>query len=113
MSNQQEATVNADGSQTFGSEPPLDQEPVDEGFAEEILKEAVKGIDPAFYLLIAVAIALALYYFLVMQKKKTQQDDDFFSNLDGEKVSVLYTFTPMNVAAGFVCVCLGCIKRIL
>jgi hypothetical protein len=90
-----EATVNNDGSSTF-EEPLLNNEtggeqiPVDDipPMDEELLKEVVKGTDPAVYVLLAVVIIAALYYFLVYRKKAAADEGDgFFSNLDGDKVS--------------------------
>jgi hypothetical protein len=105
----EEATVNPDGSTTFGSDGSGAGEDAagdagdaggSEGFdsgdagggegfdvppgAEEVL--AAKGIDPAFYLIAAVVAVVALYYYFVIRRKDDALEDDFFSNLDGEKV---------------------------
>jgi len=92
----EEATVNPDGSATF-EEPPAPAEgageptfdeppPMDEETMNEKAEEIVQGIDPAIYLLVAVAILGALYYFFVYRKKQ-DESDSFFAELDGEKVS--------------------------
>jgi len=87
----EEATVNPDGSTTF-EEPPVtgdagagagaDEPP---NMDEEKLEEIAQGIDPAVFLLIAVAIFGALFYFFVYRKKKDDADS-FFAELDGDKV---------------------------
>ena len=85
-----EETVNPDG--TFDETPPVndtfaDGEEGAEGFEEAAEKVAEQGIDPAFLFLGVVAVIVLAYYFLVIRKKE-KSDDDFFSNLDGEKVSL-------------------------
>jgi hypothetical protein len=87
----EEATVNPDGSQTFEDVPPPVNETTEE--AEEIFEEIQKGIDPAVYFLIAVAIIAALWYFFVYRKKREDEEDDFFQNVDGEKVRCSLTCT--------------------
>ena len=93
----EDADVNPDGSTTFG--PPPVNEPSGDGFEdtatppmdsteqEEAIKEAVTGVDPASYLLVAVVLVAVLYYVFVYRRKATAaNEDDFFTDLDGEKV---------------------------
>ena len=89
----EEATINADGTQTFddfvppvddagaGDEPPM----MDEETMDEIVNA---GIDPAL-ILGAVVLLFALIYFFFLRKKK-DQEDEFFADLDGDKVRLLY-----------------------
>lgn len=58
-----------------------------EGEPMMMMEEVVKGIDPAIYLLLAVVL-MAVAYFVYTRKFRSENDDDFFTNLDGEKVSV-------------------------
>jgi hypothetical protein len=90
-------TVNSDGSTTFDGETGYDggggeestMPPVmDDAQGEPMMEDVVKGIDPAIYLLLAVVLLAALY-FVYARKSRSDDGDDFFSNLDGEKVSVL------------------------
>ena len=98
MSASGEATVEPDGSTTFETPPPdtndtfggddgADSGGFDEtmGDNQEETMEAVKGIDPAMYLIVG-AIVLVVIYFVFRRRKSSDGDDDFFSNLDGEKV---------------------------
>ena len=87
MSTAEEATVNPDGSTTFENEPPVDETMGEEGF-EEVVAEKT-GIDPAFYLLGAVALFVIVYFVVKSMRKKDENDgDDFFASLDTEKVSI-------------------------
>jgi hypothetical protein len=97
-----DVNVEADGSTTFeGAEAGGQEEAFtggenaggEETFAgaeggEEAFEEVAKSIDPAIYLLIAVAIFL-IGFVIYQRKKKEEDEDDFFSNLDGEKVRKL------------------------
>jgi hypothetical protein len=95
----EDATVNADGTSTFdgtSTSPPnhngtsggeeFDEPPSFE--SEEIIKNVNPGVDPAVYFLLAVITIAALYYYFVYRKKSTVDEDSFFSNLDGDKVSL-------------------------
>ena len=88
----EEATVNPDGSTTFGSEGAAGEDvPPNMGGDdfEEAAEEIAKGIDPAFYLLFAVVIVGGLLlYNLLNKRKKNANMDDFFSNLDGDKFNI-------------------------
>ena len=84
--------VNPDGSTTFdgdagyGGEESTMPPVMDDAEGGPAMDEVVKGIDPAIYLLLAVAV-VAFLYFLYSRKSRSESDDEFFSNLDGEKVS--------------------------
>ena len=95
MNSEETVTVDPDGSTTFesGSDESATPPPVEdhlngtEGlFDEETIEDAVKGTDPAIYLLL-VAILLGVLYFLYLRKVRQDSEDDFFTSLDGEKVS--------------------------
>ena len=95
MSAEETVTVDPDGSTTFesGSDESATPPPVEDNlngteglFDEETIEDAVKGTDPAIYLLL-VAILLGLLYFLYLRKVRQDSEDDFFTSLDGEKVS--------------------------
>lgn len=87
MSTAGEATVNPDGSTTFENEPPVDETMGEEGFEEVVVEKTV--IDPAFYLLGAVALFVIVYFVIKSMRKKNEKDgDDFFASLDTEKVSI-------------------------
>lgn len=83
--------VNPDGSTTFesgaGDEstmPPMGDAGADETF--EGAAAAIEGTDPMLYLFL-VALVLGLLFF-VYRRRSQADDDQFFSNLDGEKVSI-------------------------
>jgi hypothetical protein len=91
-----EATINPDGTATFETPPEESAEDTtfnaeedagngDEFFEQENIEEAVKGIDPAIYLILVVVAALLIWFFFFRSKK--DESDMFFSELDGEKVS--------------------------
>jgi len=72
--------INPDGSTTFddAGTAGAEGESASEGdFDEEMIEEAVKGIDPAIYLLLAVILG-GFFYFLYV--RKTREDDEYFSN---------------------------------
>lgn len=92
-----EATLNDDGSATFGDSPPVDTGGGDDApfedvppMDEEAMKDVAKGIDPAIYLLLSVLVAAALYYYFVYNKKSAANEDSFFSSLDGDKVRLFF-----------------------
>jgi len=83
--------VNPDGSTTFegGEEstmPPVEDAGAEGGF-EDMAAEAVKGTDPAIYLLLVVVL-LGLLYFVYLRKSREDSEDEFFANLDGEKFNL-------------------------
>lgn len=94
----EEATVNADGTTTFdepqdndsngagGNGEEFNDPPIFD--TEEVIKAAKPAVDPAVYFLLAVIIIAAAYYYFIYRKKTTVNEDEFFSNLDGDKVSV-------------------------
>mmetsp|Transcript_461 Transcript_461/g.1029 ORF Transcript_461/g.1029 Transcript_461/m.1029 type:complete len:289 (+) Transcript_461:142-1008(+) len=88
----EEATVNPDGSTTFGSEGAAGEDvPPNMGGEdfEEAAEEIAKGIDPAFYLIFAVIIVGGLFLYNLLKKRKDNANmDDFFSNLDGDKFNI-------------------------
>ena len=96
----EEATVNPDGSTTFGSEgaagedvPPNMGGDVPPNMGgddfEEAAEEIAKGIDPAFYLIFAVIIIGGLFLYNLLKKRRENANmDDFFSNLDGDKFNI-------------------------
>ena len=95
MSTTEEATVNADGTTTFESAPPVvDEEAFNNATAEDFTEDAeeifeevvVKGIDPAIYLIIIVLVIGIVYFFVSRRNRK--EEDDFFSELDGEKFNL-------------------------
>ena len=95
----EEATVNSDGTtpdndgagDSGGEE--FDEPPIFD--TEEIIKAAKPAVDPAVYFLLGVIIIAAAYYYFVYRKKSAVEEDEFFSNLDGDKVSIA-TFTMMQ-----------------
>jgi len=98
MSTTEEATINPDGSATFQDPDSTATKPdADDGslpddmptMHDESAEEIVKGIDPAIYLALAVVAFAIIFVVMRMRRKKASADvDDFFSNLDGEKVSI-------------------------
>mmetsp|Transcript_11217 Transcript_11217/g.23778 ORF Transcript_11217/g.23778 Transcript_11217/m.23778 type:complete len:287 (-) Transcript_11217:83-943(-) len=73
--------VNPDGSTTFeGATDGAEGDTAGEGFDEETMEEAVKGIDPAIYLLVAFVIG-AIFYFLWVRRSRNNEDD-YFSSYD-------------------------------
>lgn len=81
--------VNPDGSTTFeddgaGAEGTAGEDGFDG--AEEMMEEAVQGIDPAIYLLIAIVVGGFLYF--LYKRRSRSEDDEYFSNYG--KVSVYY-----------------------
>mmetsp|Transcript_17037 Transcript_17037/g.23387 ORF Transcript_17037/g.23387 Transcript_17037/m.23387 type:complete len:299 (-) Transcript_17037:208-1104(-) len=97
MSTTEEATVNPDGSTTFGSDSGAGagQESTagaDSGFAEandDAAADLEKGIDPAFYLFLGCLLIGLLWFFIWYRSKKAQDDSDaFFSDMDGEKFNL-------------------------
>lgn len=96
MSTTEEATVNPDGSTTFGSEegadagadgvPPSGDEEYADGSTPE---DMMKGTDPAIFLFLGFLIIALLWFFFYYRKNKDQADsEEFFSNLDGEKFNL-------------------------
>lgn len=92
----EDATINPDGSTTFDETPPTGDAGADAGGdgesffqekAQEGLSADAEGIDPAFYLLGAAFIVVVIY-FLFFRTKSEESEDDFFTELDGDKVSV-------------------------
>jgi len=85
--------IEPDGSTTFET-PMNDTE--EGGFAGEetggeegaFEQVAEKGLDPAVYFLIAVAVVVVLFLVYQRRKKQVEEEDDFFSNLDGEKFNL-------------------------
>ena len=114
MSATEEATINPDGTQTMGGDayagaanpgPEADamggddagaDADADDDFtgggeegAEEALKDAVEGTDPAIYLLLAFFFIAGLWYYFYLKKKRDEQSSDsFFSEMDGEKFNL-------------------------
>ncbi|OEU12350.1 hypothetical protein FRACYDRAFT_276708 [Fragilariopsis cylindrus CCMP1102] len=73
--------VNPDGSTTFeddgaGAEGTAGEDGFDG--AEEMMEEAVQGIDPAIYLLIAIVVGGFLYF--LYKRSSRSEDDEYFSN---------------------------------
>jgi len=73
--------VNPDGSTTFeddgaGAEGTAGEDGFDG--AEEMMEEAVQGIDPAIYLLIAIVVGGFLYF--LYKRRSRSEDDEYFSN---------------------------------
>ena len=92
--------VNPDGSTTFegGEEstmPPVEDAGAEGGF-EDMAAEAVKGTDPAIYLLLVVVL-LGLLYFVYLRKSREDSEDEFFANLDGEKVCIQFLSPVQSV----------------
>jgi len=89
----EEATVNPDGSTSFDEQ---DFNAGDSTFDNTEDNDTMgtpppmeEGMDPAIYLVIALAVLAAIV--LIVKKRKAareEEDDDFFANLDGEKFNV-------------------------
>lgn len=75
---EQTVNVNPDGSTTFEDAEGGTQGTEGETVNEEMLEEAITGIDPAIYLLIAFALG-AILYFLYCRKNRNNEDDYFSS----------------------------------
>lgn len=100
-SQQQEATINPDGSTTFTTPPPADDSGGEEfntssggdeffnateggdGSAEGI---DVTKTDPALYLGLAFLVIILIGVFVIWKRRKN--DDSFFEQLDGEKFNL-------------------------
>lgn len=97
----EDATINPDGSTTFGETPPTNDPGADAGGegdsffqdnAQEGISTDAEGIDPAFYLLGATFIVIVIYFFF-FRSKNEESEDDFFTELDGDKVSCPSVFS--------------------
>jgi hypothetical protein len=104
----EEATINPDGSQTFSEDPTAEASGEGAGDAGEMPEDAIPeeeipaGIDPAIYLALAAVAFVLIFMVLRMRRKRANADvDDFFSNLDGEKVSLLLIVRLCT--SGYVC----------
>lgn len=77
---EQTVNVNPDGSTSFedGSGDTEGDYSSENNFEDETVNEAVKGIDPAIYLLVAIILG-AFIYFLYTRKSRSD-DDEYFSN---------------------------------
>jgi len=85
----EEATINPDGSSTFGSNPNSEEYDTSGGSADIGGEEIVKNIDPAWYLLgFAVVIMAITAYIITRQRKSRSEAEDFFTQLDGEKFNL-------------------------
>jgi len=49
--------------------------------------EEAAGVDPAVFVILAVAVIVGLWFFL-FSRRKENNDDDYFQNLDGEKFNL-------------------------
>jgi len=111
----EEATINPDGTQTMGEDAGAAADDAgadadagaggdagedaggagEEDFAEGMggegaAEDVVKGTDPAIFLFLGFVAIAALWFFFWYKKKKEEEDSDsFFSQMDGEKVSLL------------------------
>mmetsp|Transcript_10450 Transcript_10450/g.15263 ORF Transcript_10450/g.15263 Transcript_10450/m.15263 type:complete len:285 (+) Transcript_10450:35-889(+) len=101
MSTTEEATINPDGSTTFGSDAGAGPGPEDvppggddfasggegaEGTAESL---AAKGTDPAIYLALAFIAIVVLYYLNYRRNKRKQTERNaFFIDMDGDKFNI-------------------------
>jgi len=88
MASHQEATINPDGSTSFGGDPKFDTAGGEGGSmgGEEVLS---KPIDPAWYLLgFAVLIISITAFVIIRQRKARAEAEDFFTQLDGEKFNL-------------------------
>lgn len=105
MEGAEEATIHPDGSASY--EEPLLNETFEgnneTNFEDGGLPEndAVPSIDPAFYLILGVAVLLGLYFYFVLRKKVQEGEDEFFSNLDGDKVGSLFCWRKRRDVAVF------------
>lgn len=91
MSKAGEATVNPDGSTTFNTTMGEDDaftNSTTNSTSDAFGTAPIKQTDPAVFLLVLVLVIGVLWYFLYYRKRQLENQDDFFSNLDGEKVSV-------------------------
>jgi hypothetical protein len=101
----EEATVNPDGSTTFGEDAGAGADPNfaeagEEGFAgeepdfeeaSESAEEIIKGTDPAIYLVLGFVVVAVLYYLNYKRNKKKQMEREaFFFDMDGDKVCTMY-----------------------
>lgn len=97
----EEATIKPDGTTTFEDTtgaaddiPQADEAGADDAgagadFTEEGAEDIIKGTDPALFLLLAVVAFAVVFIVLRIRRKRASADvDDFFSNLDGDKVSL-------------------------
>lgn len=96
----EEATVNPDGSTTFGEEYEAGDDTFDDAEADadgaETAEEIVKGTDPAIYLALAFVAAVALYYISYRRNKRKQMEREaFFYDMDGDKVRACVRSCPM------------------
>eukprot|EP00547_Thalassionema_nitzschioides_P002618 CAMPEP_0194212610 /NCGR_PEP_ID=MMETSP0156-20130528/12662_1 /TAXON_ID=33649 /ORGANISM="Thalassionema nitzschioides, Strain L26-B" /LENGTH=285 /DNA_ID=CAMNT_0038940481 /DNA_START=132 /DNA_END=989 /DNA_ORIENTATION=+ len=80
----EEATINPDGTQEM---PPMDEPPLEEEIPidEEMVKEAMGGLDPVYYLIIGTIIVMLLVYLF---RPKKSEVEDFFDELDGDKFNL-------------------------
>jgi len=89
MSAQEEATINPDGSSTFGSGAEGENFETFEDAGGMGAEEVVNTIDPAWYLLgLSVFIMLITVFYIIKQRKEQADTDDFFNQLDGEKFNL-------------------------
>lgn len=97
---EQTVNVNPDGSTSFedGSGDTEGDYSSENNFEDETVNEAVKGIDPAIYLLVAIILG-AFIYFLYTRKSRSD-DDEYFSNYG--KVRALHKIGKTNVTIEFV-----------
>ena len=95
----EEATINPDGTTTFGNEGGAyaDSGSGDgadfsgDGENSEGAEEILKGTDPAFYLAAVFLIIVGLWYFMYSRSKKQREDREaFFTEMDGDKVRLMF-----------------------
>ena len=96
MSTTEEATVNPDGSTTFSSEEGGDagasgDDSYTTGDESGDVPQGMKGTDPAIFLFLGFLFVAGIWFFLYHRKQKSQaESESFFSELDGEKVSLFH-----------------------
>lgn len=97
MSTTEEATINPDGSTTFGSEEAGAGDVPPEGFAggdfdgEDSFATPVadKGTDPAIFLALAFIGLVVIYYLNYKRNKRKQMErESFFIDMDGDKFNI-------------------------
>lgn len=89
MSAQEEATINPDGSSTFGSGAEGENFETYGETGDAGAEGLVNTMDPAWYLLgVSVLIMLITIVYIIKQRKERADTDEFFNQLDGEKFNL-------------------------
>jgi len=85
----EEATVNPDGSTTFENAEGFAGDAGEDMGGDTPMMEEEAGVDPALYLVAALAVLATIVYLVKKRRvKMEEEDDDFFANLDGAKFDI-------------------------